>query len=234
MRKITLPKAMLILISNRILDNPVFVVECSEGLMRWLLDEIDEIIKFQKKHLPAKSKKHDEPRVYILKALPKPQETRDIEIFKGVRRKFNNKLQDVLKDYPSFGFINVHEITTRKKDEKFFLSPNEGELSDEGIIQFWESISQTIKAMDQGNRAKTTTLWKETQVSEEDIKRATHNFNREKPAEEKPYRREARRYSGERRQSESRHFQNNTYYAPPNNFYNREYHDNTYYWGYPK
>lgn len=163
MRKILLPSAILILISNHHLDDAVFAVECLEGMIRWLLDEVDDIVKFQKKILPQKSKKFDQPRIYILKALPKPQSAKNSTLFKGVRRRFNNALQTMLEGYPNFGFINIHEITTREKDEIFFISPDCGTLSDEGKIQFWDSISQTFKAIDNKIKPKAITKSKASQ-----------------------------------------------------------------------
>lgn len=154
MRKILLPQKILVMISSSKLDNPVFGIECMEGLFRWLLDEIEDIIKFQKRCLPEKSKNFDTPAVYFLKILPKPNGTPGNNLFKGVRRKFNNTLQTMLEAYHHFGFINVHEITTRPKDEKFFAAPDSGILSDEGTIQLWDSISQTFKAIDLKQKPK--------------------------------------------------------------------------------
>lgn len=164
MRKVLLPSAIIILISNNILDDPVFAVECSEGLLQWLLDEVFEIIKFHKKCLPPKSTKFEEPRVYVVKALPKPSKIPLPTLFRGVRRKYNNNLQNLLENYHNFGFINVHEITTQQQDEKFFISNYSGKLSDEGIIQFWISISQTFKAMDDKVKAAVMVLNKNTQT----------------------------------------------------------------------
>lgn len=126
MRKVLLPSAVLILISNEKLEDAVFTIECMEGLLCWLFDEIHEIIRYQLSCLPQKSKNFEEPRVYILKALPKPTKAKNLNLFKGVRRKFNQTLQSILEDYHNFGFINVHEITTREKDEKFFISQYDG------------------------------------------------------------------------------------------------------------
>lgn len=164
MRKITLPSAILIMLSNNLLEDAVFAIECMDGIWRWLMDEIYEMIKFQWNNLPPKSKKFDEPRVYVLKAIPKPNKIKAAALFRGVRRKYNSNLQNMLQDYHGFGFINVHEITTREKDEKFFISNLDGTLSDEGTIQLWTSISQTFKAMDEGNKAKALVAEKATQT----------------------------------------------------------------------
>lgn len=171
MRKVSLPQKILILISSCKLDDPVFAIECMEGLIRWLLDEIDDIIKFQKKCLPEKAKKIDSPRVYFLKVIPKPNEAPNSNLFKGVRRKFNNVLQTMLQNYHSFGFINVHEITTRVKDERFFISNQSGSLSDEGAIQLWVSISQTFKAIDQRLLPKAITKNQSTQWNPKDAQK---------------------------------------------------------------
>lgn len=178
MRKINLPSAMLIMISNDLLDDAVFTIECMEGALCWLFDEILEIIKFQWKCLPQKSKKRDEPRIYMLKALPKPQKIPKSNLYKGVRRKFNAMLQTILEDYHGFGFINAHEITTREKDEKFFISNYDGALSDEGIIQLWMSISQTFKAMDDGLKAKALVSDKNVQT---DPRIGQHHNNYQSP-----------------------------------------------------
>lgn len=117
--------------------------------------------------------------VYFLKILPKPTEAPGNTLFKGVRRKFNSTLQDMLQGYHSFGFINVHEITTREKDERFFISPRSGLLSDEGVIQLWDSISQTFKAID--NRMKPKTLMKSqhTQWDPKDFEKRPSKHSRE-------------------------------------------------------
>lgn len=176
MRKVMLPKVILIMLSSSTLDNAVFAIECMEGLLRWLLDEIEDLIKFQKKALPEKSKHFENPRVYFLKILPKPKETQNQNLFKGVRRKFNSTLQNMLESYHSFGFINVHEITTRDKDERFFISPRSGLLSDEGIIQLWDSISQTFKAINNRTKPKAIMKNQQTQWDPKDFeKRRTHS-----------------------------------------------------------
>lgn len=167
MKKTLLPSAILILFNNDILENAVFTIECIEGLMRWLLDKIHKILKYQIKCLPPKSKKYEEPRVYIVKALPKPSGIAYPSLFKGVRRKYNQTLQNMLEDYHMFGFINVHKITTRHQNEKYFISQDSGKLSDEGMVQFWLSISQTFKAMDKRRKAKTLVASKETQTDSE-------------------------------------------------------------------
>lgn len=164
MRKVLLPTSILIILSNDILDDAVFTIECMDGLLRWLLDEIVEIIKFQKRCLPPKSTRFEEPRVYLLKALPKPGKINFPTLFRGVRRKFNSNLQNMLENYHGFGFINIHEITTRPQDERFFISNQSGKLSDEGIIQLWTSISQTFKAMDDKLKAPTMIANKATQT----------------------------------------------------------------------
>lgn len=178
MRKIMLPQKMLIMLSSKLLDDPVFGIECMEGLLRWLLDEIEDILKFQKKCLPSKSKQLETPRVYFLKILPKPNEAPGSNLFKGVRRKFNNTLQTMLQSYHHFGFINVHEITTRTKDEKFFIAKDSGLLSDEGIIQLWDSISQTFKAIDLRMKPKAITKDQSSQYDVSDFRqeRKTQNY----------------------------------------------------------
>lgn len=170
MRKTLLPSAILVMLSSAKLEDPVFAIECLEGLMRWLLDEIEDIIKFQKKCLPPKALLYDTPRVYFLKILPKPSQSQGANIFKGVRRKFNASLQNMLEAYHTFGFINIHEITTRQKDERFFISNTSGKLSDEGTIQFWESISQTFKAIDNKLKPKSITKSQSSQWNPNDFK----------------------------------------------------------------
>lgn len=142
-----------------------------EGLLRWLLDEIEDILKFQKRCLPEKAKSFEKPRVYFLKVLPKPNEAPNNTLFKGVCRKFNNSLQNMLQTYHLFGFINVHEITTRPKDQRFFISNTSGILSDEGAIQFWESISQTFKAIDAKIKPKSITRTQGTQWDPRDCQK---------------------------------------------------------------
>lgn len=170
MRKIMLPQKILVMLSSERLSDPVFSIECMEGLLRWLLDEIEDIVKFQKKCLPEKSKNFDTPRVYFLKILPKPNESPRSNLFKGVRRKFNNTLQSMLESYHQFGFINVHEITTRNKDEKFFITKDSGLLSDEGTIQLWDSISQTFKAIDMKIKPKAITKDQSSQWDPNDFR----------------------------------------------------------------
>lgn len=169
LRKVTLPRALIIMLSSSKIEDPVFSVECMEGLLRWLLDEIEDILKFRIKSLPEKSKTFDCPRVYFLKILPKPNECPNNTLFKGVRRKFNTTLQTMLEAYHNFGFINVHEITTRVKDEHFFISTRSGLLSDEGIIQLWDSISQTFKAIDSRSKPKSMTKNQQTQWDPKDF-----------------------------------------------------------------
>lgn len=175
-RKVMLPSAVLFMLSSAKLDDAVFAIECMDGLLRWLMDEVEDILKFQMKSLPEKDKVFNEPRVYFLKILPKPADSPNSNLFKGVRRKFNSSLQSMLESYHAFGFINIHEITTRAKDERFFISSKSGRLSDEGIIQFWESISQTFKAID--NRAKPKALMKnqQTQWDLKDAKRSSKHM----------------------------------------------------------
>lgn len=98
------------MLSNTKLDDPVFAIECMEGIICWLLDKIDDLIKFQKKCLPEKAKKIDSPRVYFLKIIPKPNGAANCNLFKGVRCKFNSNLQNMLQAYHGFGFINVQKM----------------------------------------------------------------------------------------------------------------------------
>lgn len=218
-RKIALPSAILFMFSYQRLEDPVFAVECMEGLLRWLLDEIEDIIKFQKRCLPEKSKSFENPRVYFLKILPKPNEAPNNTLFKGVRRKFNNTLQNMLQSYHQFGFINVHEITTRTKDERFFISTNSGILSDEGTIQLWESISQTFKAIDTKKKPKSLTKTQATQWDPKDFKdfHSTHIQNK----------------TGASRIQRDHHSQN-TYYEDRQETYNsypkKRYHHRDYYY----
>lgn len=214
LRKVILPKIIIILLSSKKLDDPVFSIECMEGLLRWLLDEIDDILKFQKRVLPDKSKKLDAPRVYFLKILPKPNDAKGNNLFKGVRRKFNTTLQTMLESYHFFGFINVHEITTRAKDEKFFISNQSGILSDEGAIQFWDSISQTIKAIDHKNKPKTITKNQYTQWSQNDSNRAAkldkkNDINYRRQAYQKQ---DYRRFENSERYSARPHYNDSYYY----------------------
>lgn len=211
MRKIILPQKILILFSSKLLEDPVFSIECSEGLLRWLMDEIEDIIKFQKKSLPEKSQKLDDPRTYFLKILPKPNDAPGNNLFKGVRRKFNTNLQNMLQAYHSFGFINIHEITTREKDERFFMSSQSGLLSDEGIIQFWESISQTIKAIDMKHKPKAITKGQSTQWDQHDSNKAQKR-NREKDFHRKSYSSYDYRCSETNDWNSDRAYYSNSYY----------------------
>lgn len=211
-RRVLFPSKILIMLSSARLDNPVFAIERMEGLLCWLLDEIDDIIKFQKGYLPDKSKKLDSPKIYFLKILPKPTETANANFFKGVRRKFNNMLQSMLQAYHGFGFINVHEISTRTKDERFFISNESGKLSDEGTIQLWESISQTVKAIDCGNKPKTMTKNQQTQWDLRDFQKDDTNT--------KDHR------------HQQAYYQSNSYRRPSHSdkYYSRDYYNDQYYY----
>lgn len=220
LRKVSLPHRILILLSSKRLEDPVFAIECMEGLLRWLMDEIEDILKFQKRCLPDKAKIQDAPRVYFLKILPKPNEAPNCNLFKGVRRKFNSTLQNMLQSYHSFGFINIHEITTRVKDEKFFISNQSGSLSDEGSIQFWESISQTFKAIDQILKPKTTTKNQASQWDPKDFRKDS----------QKPLHRESREnsyYRSAYQGDDFRHYEN---YETDERYSGRPYYSKSYYY----
>lgn len=222
LRKVILPQRIIIMLSSAKLNDPVFSIECMEGLLRWLLDEIEDILKFQKRCLPEKSKKLDAPRVYFLKILPKPSGCPGNNLFKGVRRKFNSTLQDMLESYRGFGFINVHEITTRIKDERFFISPESGILSDEGAIQLWDSISQTLKAIDFRLKPKSITKDQFTQWEIKDQKRAEHlePKTRDRSPRINKYRHNPNSY-----QSQEQHRYNNNGHCQ-----GRPYYSNSYYY----
>lgn len=214
MRKIILPRAMLILLSSTRLDDSVFAVECMEGILRWLMDELEDIIKFQTKCLPDKAKKIDSPRVYFLKILPKPSDSTNNTLFKGVRRKFNSTLQNMLEAYPRFGFINVHEITTRQKEQRFFISNNSGLLSDEGVIQLWESISQTFKAIDGKIKPKAITKNQYSQWNPDDFrpKQRNQRSDRNEAYSRNSYNYDTPKYGEHDQRYAPRHSYSNTYY----------------------
>lgn len=211
-RKILLPQAMLVMFSSKQLEDPVFAIECMEGMIRWLLDEIEEIIKYQKRCLPDKSKSIETPRVYFLKIIPKPSNSANITLFKGVRRKFNTMLQEMLHSYHYFGFINVHEITTRPKDEKFFISDQSGTLSDEGTIQLWESISQTFKAMDQRCKPKLITKTQATQWDPKDFEKSRSHHDRERTYRHESFKSKEYRHYDDDRYAANTHYNHSYYY----------------------
>lgn len=111
-----------------------------------------------------------------------------------------------------FGFINVHEITTRIKDERFFIAPDNGQLSDDRILQFWQSISQTMKAMDERKKAKSLVATKETQTDPE-ILRMLSDRERERSATPRHSRgeRNTRFRSTDREYFRATNYQNNAF-----------------------
>lgn len=146
-----LPEKIVIILNNTILDDTAFAVSQLANLLKWLLSEIEAAITFRRKHLPIRCLKDGEPAVFLMKMIPRGNRSDNSEMFKSVRRKLNTEIPTIMDKF-EYGFINAYEITSTSS---IFYDRHGKTLSPAGIIQFWVSISDTIKEMNENKRQKT-------------------------------------------------------------------------------
>lgn len=94
-----------------------------------------------------------------MKLLPRTHRAENSELFKSLRRKINNVIPEIVNEF-KFGFINAYEVNTTSA---LLFDATGKKLTPTGVIQFWESISNTIKDIMENKRAK--------------LKPATRNYN---------------------------------------------------------
>lgn len=149
-----LPEKIIIILNNSILDDAALATTQLPALLQWLLTEIEAAISFRRKHLPIRCLRTGEPAVYLLKMLPRASRAEQIDLFKSIRRKVNSTIPSIISKF-EFGFINVCEITTTSS---LFFDRSGKALSPAGMQQFWVSISDTIKQINEEKLPKPKAL----------------------------------------------------------------------------
>lgn len=145
-----LPQKIIIILNNSVLDDPAFATTQLASLLKWLFKEIEAAINLRRKNLPIRCLKKGEPAVFLLKLLPRASRAEEAEMFKSTRRKVNSQIPTIMEKF-EYGFINVCEITT---SNSLMYDRSGKNLAPAGIVQFWESISQTVKEINEQKQAK--------------------------------------------------------------------------------
>lgn len=174
-----LPEKIIIILNNTILDDTAFAVTQLAEMLKWLLAEIESAISTRRKQLPIRCLKKGEPSVHLLKMLPRASRCDNTNLFKSIRRKVNNQIPSITERF-QFGFINVCEITTTSS---IFFDRTGRMLTPSGIMQFWESISDTVKEMndDKLPKPKTRETASESSTSEKQEKDGKDNRKNSHP-----------------------------------------------------
>lgn len=174
-----LPAIILILLDNSKLDDPPFATTALPRLIKWLLAEIDFMIKTRLGQLPKRCTTPVEPAVYLLKFLPRTNHAENADLFKSVRRKVNNIIPELVNEF-QFGFINAYEINTTTA---LFFNSTGTKLTQAGIVQFWASISKTIQSIIEEKRGKIKPILR-SNTSQTDSVKGLKSFAKIKQEEE--------------------------------------------------
>lgn len=145
-----LPEKIIVMLNNTLLDDTAFAVTQLTELLKWLLSEIETAINYRRKYLPIRCLQPGEPAVYLLKMLPRGNKMVNTSTFKSVRRKINNQIPTITEKF-EFGFINAYEINS---STSLFFDRHGKHLSPTGTMKFWESVSDTIKEMNEDKLQK--------------------------------------------------------------------------------
>lgn len=145
-----LPEKIVIILNNSILDDTAFATTQLAAILQWLFKEIEAAINLRRKHLPIRCLKKNEPSVYLIKMLPRATRAEDGDMFKSIRRKVNNQIPLITEKF-EYGFINVCKITT---SNSLMYDRSGKALAPAGMVQFWDSISHTIKEINEEKGSK--------------------------------------------------------------------------------
>lgn len=149
-----LPEKIIIILNNSSLDDTAFAITQLAKLLQWLFKEIEAAINYRRRHLPVRCLKKEEPAVYLIKMLPRAARAENSEIFKSTRRKINHQIPVIAEKF-EYGFINVCEITTT---DSLMYDRTGKNLAPAGILQFWQSVSETIKEINEDKAQKAAAL----------------------------------------------------------------------------
>lgn len=150
-----LPAVIIVVTGNKKIDDMVSTPFHTKRIWKTICTEFDRAIKARKNDLPKKAVLNEEPRIFFTNVFPRSKDHCNAvdsgsDSFKTKRRRLNNLLPQVLA---TFGF-KVLNITGILPDDVENFVDSTGQLTSKGILIFWKSVSQELRAADEALKEK--------------------------------------------------------------------------------
>lgn len=147
-----LPHTVIMVVNDRKFWNDKFLLKKHmETILSKFMKEFHKITDLRKYALDDKAVEWDQPRVFITRPLPLPNNLPKESYpagFRSNRRKYNRILDRVRKQ-GKFSIINLNGFTSQNKGNLFTES---GSISEKGFQQFWIELSNAVQLDDDNVR----------------------------------------------------------------------------------
>lgn len=142
--KIVLPSAILIILDNAFLKDEVMADQEMPKLVYHILNAIHETIKARKKLIGNAYWEDNQPKVILLRPLPRPAYSLlDPQKHKALRRLYAQHIEKITERF-RVTLLNVDELNCSQR----VLFNQFGNLSAYGVEKFWKSISDYFRRSD--------------------------------------------------------------------------------------
>lgn len=145
-----LPSKIFIFIDDLIFTSAeIYLPSEIEAQLRWIFSTIDNTIKARKRQMPNRALRPQEPRIFVVKSLPRYDFGRmrlAYPEFVYRQERFNVMLDQIGR---CFGIGTTDTVSINPKDVLCFDENGNGrKLSHRGMYRFWRELCQTIADMD--------------------------------------------------------------------------------------
>lgn len=172
--KITLPSAIVILLNNHFLKDDYMADQGMPRLVDRLLYFLHETVKNRKKQLPNSYWEDHEPKIILMRPLPRPAYSLlDPQKHKTLRRLYSQHIEKITSLYRVL-LLNSDELNCSQR----VLFDDFGNLSPYGQERFWKSLSDHFRRADRDEyyavkqyRTPKKTLGTQTQTQSETVKK---------------------------------------------------------------
>ena len=115
-----------------------------DDVIRWLVNETRKAISVRKDIMPPKTYNADEPYVLFVKPPPLPLFLKRTKRYIPARRKFNKKLDRIVRGHKHMGTIK-NEAFPPAEAGNYFL--RNGTLNSVGADRYWKYLDAEFKAV---------------------------------------------------------------------------------------
>lgn len=142
--KFVLPTVLLLILDNKYLKEENFGDKQMPYLVEQLIISILNTVKTRKKQLHNSYWADHEPRIVLLRPMPRPAYSLvDPQKYKTIRRSYSREMEAIANHY-RVTFLNIDELNCSQR----VLFDDFGDLSPYGTERLWKSISDFFRRAD--------------------------------------------------------------------------------------
>lgn len=149
-QRLRLPSMVFLFLDDLIFTSgEIFLPSEIEAQLRWIFEKVDQAFKERKRIMPFRALRLQEPKVYLIKSLPRYDFGRmrmAYSEFSYRQDRYNTLLYQIGRCY---GFETIDTLSINTRDLLCYDEGGNGrQLSNRGKYRFWRELCQTVAEID--------------------------------------------------------------------------------------